>query len=113
MDNYYSHDLAYQAHYDQITNRSLLVHDLNFVVDAEHNSITLDFGDDTPIVSAQLNFYRASDAALDFKLELKEISDKVTLSTADMEPGKWTLKVTWNDGHRDYFKSKELIIRRA
>jgi len=113
MDNYYQHDLAYQKHYDKIVNRNLLEDDLEISQDALGQKLVLNFGDSTSINKLRIDFYRASDASMDFSKSYAHIDESIQISTVDMIEGKWTIKVSWSDDINQYFKAEELIINKS
>jgi len=113
MDNYYQHDLDYQTHYDKITNRKLLGQDLLVVQNKEEGNLIFNFGVSKQVHNLKIEFYRPSDARLDFSKEYKEVNSPIRLSTNNIAEGKWTIKVHWSDDKLNYFKEEEFFIGKS
>ncbi len=110
-ENYYQHDITYQKKYDAITNRNFLSSDLIINYDVTHKELRLLFGDQKVSVKGIITFYRASSKKDDFASEFV-VKDNVTYSQKipQLKPGKWQIKVQWNDGTRDYYKEEDIYI---
>jgi len=69
------------------------------------------FGDQKVSVKGIITFYRASSKKDDFASEFV-VKDNVTYSQKipQLKPGKWQIKVQWNDGTRDYYKEEDIYI---
>ena len=111
VENYYDHDIAYQAKLDKITNRNLLDTDLRIQYMAAENNLALDFGPRSSVKKVEVQMYRASNKDLDFTKALAISDEKVyDLSLPEMLPGLWKVRVNWDDKDRSYFKEQDLYI---
>lgn len=111
MENYYEHDIAYQARYDQITNRKLLKDDLKIKLDATQKEVVLDFGSSSEAQSGKLKFYspvnKRRDKEIDFQMESSQMK---SFDIKDFIPGRYKVQVEWKDNKRSYFKEESIFI---
>lgn len=113
VEDYYAHDIAYQKWYvDAAENRELLHKDLSIEVDSYSHQIQFKFGVNSQQLIGKVHFYRPSDKRLDqhhdFNLSANETD--FGLATHSLHPGRWIIKIRWNDGVRDYYKEESIII---
>jgi nitrogen fixation protein FixH len=104
VDDYYAQDLAYQSQFDKNKN-SLKPQNIEVDVDKVNHQVTIDFKDATNIIGT-VDFYRPSDKSKDFKVQLN--GKETTVSTKDLAPGKWILKMDWSENGKSYYK-EELV----
>ncbi|MDF1697980.1 MAG: FixH family protein [Saprospiraceae bacterium] len=104
VDDYYAKDLAYQSQYTK-TQNNLNKQGVTVDNDKKNKEILIDFIS-TGKVEGSINFYRPSDKSKDFTVKIKE--DKIIISTADLLPGKWVLKIDWKEDGKPFY-SEELI----
>ena len=113
IDNYYEHDIAYQKlYYDATENRKQLKKDLAIIIDEENHHLNLEFGDNYDMIKGEVLFYRPSDKKADITegFQIYAPQSKLELSLKTLRQGRWVIKIRWNDGQRDYYKEKDLII---
>ena len=111
MENYYEHDLAYQKRYEELNNRKYLDKDLVIRYLSDESAIQLDFGTADDPISGNVIFYRASDSDRDFKQSFDlQSKESVLLDAKDLDYGIWTIKVTWSDPTRGYYKEEKIYI---
>ena len=112
-DDYYAHDIAYQEMYvDARTNRTALSSDLSVDLTPDARHIQLKFGASTKNVKVKAHFYRPSDKKMDRKytFDLEPSESTISIESEDLVPGKWIVKVRWEDGQKTYYKEQVLII---
>ena len=111
VENYYDHDISYQAKLDKIANRHLLDSDLRIQYMVADNNLALDFGSLSTVKKVEVQMYRASNKDLDFSKPLAITDQKVyDVSLPEMLPGLWKVRVNWDDKDRSYFKEQDLYI---
>lgn len=104
IDDYYAQDLAYQSTYEKTKNN---LQSDNLKVSIEGEQVILQFtGKDE--INGTVHFYRASDKAMDFDHTI--ISNREQISTADLAPGKWRIKIDWQEGQKKYYKEEILYL---
>lgn len=113
VEDYYAHDLAYQEMYvNAFRNREQLENDLAIEFNDELKQLHFQFGESRKKLEGKIHFYRPSDKGQDqiHDFQLKSPQDQLTLPTDQMIPGKWILKVRWQDELREYYKEEEIIL---
>ena len=111
MEDYYDHDLAYQKRYDELTNRKYLDKDLTISYLIDKSAVQLDFGKAQPPISGNVVFYRPSNSNQDIEQSFEHrTTENVLLDAKDLDYGLWTIKVTWSDQTRIYYKEEKIYI---
>lgn len=107
-EDYYRHDLAYQAHYDKLVNSRGLKTDLQIELRAKEHELHFRFPQDLGPIEGQIHFYRPSGKDQDFRVPVnaKDAATDLTLSTADLTAGLWQIRVDWNANGKDYYKEQ-------
>jgi nitrogen fixation protein FixH len=109
VDDYYAKDLAYQQQYDKLANSQALVADLAIGKVAE--GVQFIFPKDAQQPSGEILFYRASDKSKDFTLKVAPDSNGLQLVPTDqLTPGRWTVKVDWQGGGKEFYKEQVVIL---
>lgn len=111
VEDYYSHDIAYQDKVDKIENRRLLKNDLNIQYKISDQTLILSFGDRDIVHNASLEMYRPSDKDSDFMKTITPKNHKAKINLADLQQGKWKVRVEWNDEYRTYLKEEDIYIQ--
>lgn len=106
VDDYYAKDLAYQTQYDKAQN-NLKAQSVKINNDKNIQELTIDF-ESNDRVEGSAEFYRPSDKSQDFNVQLKEKETKI--STKELLPGKWILKIDWTEDGKPFYKEEVLYI---
>jgi hypothetical protein len=110
-NNYYEKELAYQERIDKIDNTSSLAGKISLA--QEPGAMIIRF----PGIEKELKpegtvlFYRPSDPKKDFTIPL-QLNDSLeqTVNVSAIDPGKWTIKIDWKMGGKDYYFEEGIII---
>jgi len=106
VDDYYAKDLAYQSQYEKAQN-NLMNEKVNISKDPATKQLTINF-ENAKSIKGNIEFYRPSDKTKDFNVKVKDKSTKI--STADLLPGKWILKIDWVEGGKSYYKEEQIYL---
>ena len=113
-EDYYAKDLAYQQQYDKMSNSQGLAIDLAIgkVADGVQFIFPLaPSGKNEQQPSGEILFYRASDKSKDFALKVAPDSNGLQLVPTDqLVPGRWTVKVDWQEGGKEFYKEQVVIL---
>ena len=110
MDNYYEEDINYQKHMDKVANSKNLAVDLS-IAKIGTNEVQLQFPEVPGDISGEVWFYRPNDNSRDLKIPLDLDANRLfSVSTAELLPGRWKLKVEWQAGNKGFYKEKELYL---
>ena len=113
-DDYYQQELIYQQQIDRIKRTDSLVNPVRWSHDEVQKLLTLHFSPELEIeqIQGQILFFRPSDAQQDKLIAINLTSDgSQTISTKQLKPGYWKLKIFWQLGGEDFYKEGVLIIR--
>jgi hypothetical protein len=110
-DNYYEKELAYQQKIDKIDNTSSLAGKISLA--QEPGVMIIRF----PAIGKELKpegtvlFYRPSDPKKDFTIPL-QLNDSLQqiIGVSGIDPGRWTIKIDWKMGGKDYYFEEGIII---
>ncbi len=105
-DDYYAKDIAYQGQYEKMKN-NLKSDNLSIVYKKEEHILDFSFTK-SENVTGFIEFYRPSSKKEDFMKKIDQ--NRVIISTRDMSPGKWRVKVDWQEGRKSYYKEEEIYI---
>ena len=110
-DDYYQADLTYQQQYDKISNDQA-----NTLLKVEHTAgedvVSLHLNDlDLTAVEGDVHFFRPSNAKYDVHLPLEFDAQGVQkISTTELLPGLWRLKVDWTADGQGYYTEVQLVL---
>ena len=108
-DDYYAQDLAYQHHYDKMVNAKALANDLTIGKVGEQ--VQFLFPKEIEQPNGEILFYRASDKSKDFTVKVSTDSNGLqTVPTSQLVPGRWTVKVDWQGGGKEFYKEQVVIL---
>ncbi len=113
VDNYYEEDLNYQAQYERKENAAALAEPVVVSWEAERQGILVQFPAEITDIGGTLVLYRPSTQSLDqeFQVTVDEIN-QMFLPTQDILPGRWSVRISWEDANKEYFSEANLYIRR-
>jgi nitrogen fixation protein FixH len=111
--DYYEEEIRFQQQLDRLNRTAAIRGELALAYEASAHQITLRL----PAAHAALRpvgrvqFYRPSNAALDFELPLAvDATGRQLIGTAALHPGQWKVRATWNAGGQDYFFEHTVIL---
>jgi hypothetical protein len=109
--DYYEKEIKYQEQIDKVNRTFLLDNKLN--IDFDGKVLRIFYPDSSAVknISGELLFYRPSDSARDFKLNLS-LNEKgeQLLNLSGIERGYWKLQIHWKLSGQDYYSEKILMI---
>jgi hypothetical protein len=108
-EDYYAKDLAYQQQYDKLANSQALA--TNLAIGKVADGVQFIFPKDAQQPIGEILFYRASDKSKDFTLKVAPDSNGLQLVPTDqLIPGRWTVKVDWQGGGKEFYKEQVVIL---
>lgn len=105
-ENYYEEEIAYQGKIDEIKNGNTWEGDIS--IKQEENNLALIF-EGADKVKGKVEFFRASDADLDFFIP---ISEEVNIPIEKFKAGNWKVSFIWEAEGKKYFKEEQIFIQR-
>lgn len=105
--DYYQKEIDYQNQINRLNNAENLKTKLNMLYLPTNQVLRIGFP--TAVEKGEVNFFRTSDKNLDFKVQVNNQS-VFEYSTKKLTKGLWKIQAIWNDGTREYFVEKEIII---
>jgi len=110
-DNYYEKELVYQQRIEKINNTSQLQGKIN--ISQGSGILILQFPEVDPefVVSGTIMLYRPSDPKKDVIMPLLlDKSGRQEIDISGIAKGKWTVKIEWEMGGKEYYFEEGLII---
>ncbi len=109
IDEYYKHDLAYQAHYDKLKNAGNAKKD--FEISADENGRHQIIFNDGEKKQGTITFYNPSNKKKDLVLPLNDVigNDRMVIHEI-LSPGKWKVQADWIALGTAYYVEKEIYI---
>lgn len=108
--DYYRQEIAYQSQIDRLQrSRPLAWH-----YDREKALLLLQFPDTLrhQNIAGKVHFYRPSDARQDrFELIRTDSDNRQIISTSNIHPGFWRVRITWQYNNREYYDEIAVFIR--
>ena len=105
--NYYEAEIRYQEQIDKIANATDLEYEV-FDYQAQAKTVGLNLPPDAVGI---LHLFRPSDARLDRKYDVEiEPGKPFTISLSDLKPGYWRMKLTWEEGGKEYYLEERITI---
>ena len=112
-EDYYDQEIQYQQQINRIDLAQSLSQPVNWMYNKQNGSLTVQFPPEIdPIkVKGNILFYRPSDAKQDKLVALNLSSDGTQLiSTKNMTPGYWKIKIFWQIDKNEYYKEGILVV---
>ena len=110
-EDYYEREIKYQDQINKLNNSAALPDKLAIQYDSKSANISFSFPEDLR-PKGKIMFYRPSDAALDFELNIRpNKQNNQSISTAQLLKGLWKIKVDWEANGTSYFDEKTIIIQ--
>lgn len=105
--NYYAEEIKYQEKIDKIANAADLGYKV-FNYQVKDKTVGLNL---PPNAVGVLHLFRPSDARLDRKFDVEIESGKAfTVNLSDLKPGYWRMKLTWEEGGKEYYLEERITI---
>lgn len=111
--NYYQQEIAYQEHIDKV-GRTKATGDVQLSYNAEAQNILLQLpeGFEKKRVNGGISFFRPSDDALDFEVQLQLGRDMSQLINVEgMKTGLWKIRVNFTADKETFFTEKTILIQ--
>jgi hypothetical protein len=112
-EDYYDQEIKYQQQINRIDRAQSLSEPVNWIYENKKRSLIVKFPSDFDFnqVRGNILFFRPSDAQQD-KLVALNLSPEGTqiISTKNLTPGFWKIKIFWHVNKIDYYKEGILVI---
>ncbi|HEY9183977.1 MAG TPA: FixH family protein [Salegentibacter sp.] len=108
-EEYYKKELLFQQEIDAETRGNALAENIS---DRRiKNGWLIEFPEDLKLaeVSGNLNFYRPSNAKLDFDIPLNLKTNRIEISDENLIPGRWNIYIHWEYQGESYLYKKEIV----
>jgi hypothetical protein len=107
-DNYYEKEIKYQEQINKINNANKLSEALK--LETVDGKIVVKYPR-IGAVSGELDFYRPSDPAKDFKMQVQADKDNVqVIDGSKMTKGYWKVKIEWKSNGTYYYNEAQIIM---
>lgn len=112
LDNYYEQDLNYQQHYDKVNNARLVAKYITVTNSEDNGSVVIQFPKNNMVgISGKILLFNPASKALDIEKEITlNHAGMMTIPTANMRPGKWKVKLDWQQKGRAFYTEKEIYL---
>ncbi len=110
--DYYKQELQYQDRIDAINNANSLTSTIEHALNG--NKVTLNVSSEflNAGYKGTVNFFRPSDSAKDFKVDLKFDADgKQIIESDKFEKGLYIMQLSWIACDKNYFKEQVITIK--
>lgn len=111
--DYYKNEIAYQQHINKV-NATQALHEqvlVNYASAANQISLVFPETINAGTVKGRVQFFRPSDAKLDFELPLQLNSDaQQHIGTQKLTAGLWRIKINWQINSREYYLQKDINL---
>lgn len=108
-EDYYKKELLFQQEIDAETRGNALTKNIS---DRRiENGWLIEFPEDLKLaeISGNLNFYRPSNAELDFDIPLNLKSNRIEVADKNLIPGRWNINIHWEYQGETYLYKKEIV----
>ncbi|MEN0048410.1 MAG: FixH family protein [Bacteroidota bacterium] len=110
-EDYYKGDLEYQQHYDKVYNTKMLAGEIIVQHQVKERQLLLHFPEELNTVSGNATFFRPSNSGQDVAVELATDEQlRQIISTKDLQPGRWKVKLDWIANGKTYYKEVSLVL---
>lgn len=109
--DYYDKEIQYQKQINRINNSSELA--TQIVISSENGSINVQFPEafKNSKLIGNITFFKPDNAANDFEVPLKlNESLMQSISSKNLAPGRWNVKVTYNDENKEYYAEQKISL---
>lgn len=112
--DYYEQEIAYQGTIDKENNYRGLTSKPKVVDDLESGKMKFDFSTlpDYQSITGKIKFFRPSESKKDFIVDIELGEDGIQwLEKNAISPGKWIIKLDWQDGSKQYYNEQTMFIQ--
>ncbi|PQA60844.1 FixH family protein [Siphonobacter curvatus] len=106
--DYYQTEMAYQQQIDRVAHTKTAKELVTMQYRPQKQQVQ--FSVPNTVQEGKIQFFRPSDAKLDFTVAVRPGAAAQTISTETLKTGYWRVKVTWSDGNQEYYTEEEIII---
>ncbi|HVR36637.1 MAG TPA: FixH family protein [Methylomirabilota bacterium] len=111
--DYYEEEIRFQRQLDQMNRTAAIRHDVSVLYDPAEDEVTvrLPAGHAAQHPVGSIQFYRPSNAALDFDVPLAvETTGVQNIDASALRSGHWRIRVRWTVAAREYFFEQQLVL---
>ncbi len=105
-EDYYKEEIAYEGKMDEIRNGQEWPGIVSVKQEGTHLALNFEGAEK---VNGKVQFFRASDANLDFFIP---ISEEVNIPVEKFKAGSWKVSFSWEAEGKKYFKEEKIFIQR-
>lgn len=105
-ENYYEKELAYQGQMDKEKNAQNWPHDISIKQLDGYLALLFDQAD---LVNGKIQFFRPSDASLDFNIPL---AAETNIPIEKFASGIWKVSFHWEAEGKSYYKEEKIFIQK-
>lgn len=112
--DYYEQEIVYQNVIDKENNFQALTSKPTFTDELSLNKFKVDFSmlSNYKKIQGSIKFFRPSDSKLDFMVDVKPGDNGIQwIEKNHLKPGKWVIKLEWNDGTKDYYNEQTMFLQ--
>jgi hypothetical protein len=112
-EDYYDQEIKYQEQINRIDRAQSLPEPVNWIYDNKKSTVNVNFPPDFKPnqVRGNILFFRPSDAKQDKLVALNLSADGTQqISTKNLTPGFWKIKVFWHVMKNEYYKEGILVV---
>ena len=111
-EDYYQQEMKYQDQIDRIEN-SAGIDPIDLSVNYEEQVVVFSFPPSLAkkLVEGELFFFRPSNSSLDYRIKLAmdpDFTQKVSMK--NLSKGMWRVKIYWDDGEKEFYQEKVLVL---
>lgn len=108
-EDYYKKELLFQQEIDAEKRGNALTE--NISDRRMENGWLIEFPENLKLaeISGNLNFYRPSNAKLDFDIPLNLESNRIEIADENLLPGRWNINIHWEYQGETYLYKKEIV----
>ena len=110
-DDYYAKDIAYQEHFDKVSNVSKYGKEVKVNYENDQKSLSVNISG----VSAKegtITFYRPSNQKSDIikKFKIKENNQTLQMEGLELAVGRWKVQLEWEENLVSFFVEKDIYV---
>lgn len=110
-EDYYAADLAYQEHYNKLSNSRELPLRVLHQAGSDVIKLELQIEREGRPIEGEVVFFRPSNQRHDFTLPLTLNADGLqNISTTDLLPGLWRMKIDWTLGKEAHYTEVDVVL---
>lgn len=114
--DYYEEEIHYQGQLDRLNHTAAIRSEVAIDHDAAQHQVTLRLpaAHLAAGLAGHVQFYRPSDAALDFRVPLAvDAAGRQRIGTGALRGGLWKVRAQWNSAGQEYFFEQIMVVDEA